>query len=449
MQFQIELSNVQHIEKFTLSLDLSKNNLIGLVGRNGIGKTTLVRAARNLSASDTFLKVGGPNIFKSSSAILYSLDKRTVIFTYDPQIKSLNCRSEIPPDFRSLCLAELPIPDGARFNFFRSIGRFDREIRKCIALEQFQRPEELVEFLERIYPGDKFKSLVEIRIGQQSYFCILQETGKYIREDYMSSSEYFLIQLYKMITGPARPRLIVIDELDISLDAAAQIHLIRALREFCKKYKLNILFTTHSLAMMRKLRDTELFHMDGGNEMKPVSYSYLKSILFGFIGWDRYILTEDKVLAEFIERLIKRCCNEIFFTFKIIYIGGWSQVVDLLKRNQNAQFFGPAKNVIAILDGDQNKPNQNESNAVFYLPFTNVEAAVWESRENPEFPYRLPSGMQYNGSKDYYNSLVNRKNRLVTEEEVIDALIELYRPRLNPLVSKLQTFLRTMDSEPA
>ena len=44
-------------------------------------------------------------------------------------------------------------------------------------------------------------------------------------------------------------KLIVIDEIDISLDAAAQAKLVEQLRLSCQKYAVNIVFTTHSLTL--------------------------------------------------------------------------------------------------------------------------------------------------------------------------------------------------------
>ena len=440
MRFRVELCNVQHIKQLTLEVNLAQNKLTCLVGRNGVGKTTLVRALRNLSQSDTFLNTARAEIFEPSSVIRYCLDGKLVTFNYDQQIKTLNCKTDIPREFRSLCTAELPIPDGTRFNFFQSVSRADREIRRQITLGEYDHPAELVDFLGSIYSSDKFESLIEIRSGLQSYFCILQENGKYIREDYLSSGEYFLINLYKMIKGPAR--LIAVDELDISLDAAAQVHLVRQLRKFCTNYNCNILFTTHSLAMMRTLENTELFYMGRSNgtvTFDPVSYSYVKSRLFGFTGWDRYILTEDDVLAGFLTVLIDRCCENVFFDFKIIYIGGGSQVVDLLERNRTEKFFAEPEAVVAVLDGDQQQKKIARQSGVWCLPFKSVESALKDYYEEGGFPYRLAEGKGYNGAKDLFKSL--QRDRVASRSDIFGAIIGSNRTRLSPLVRNLQNFL--------
>ena len=84
-------------------------------------------------------------------------------------------------------------------------------------------------------------------------------------------------------------KLIVIDEIDISLDASAQVNLIKQLRQFCNDYEVNIIFTTHSLALMKTLADSELYYMESNDAVisfRNVSYNYIKSELFCFVGWD-------------------------------------------------------------------------------------------------------------------------------------------------------------------
>ena len=441
MQFKVEIHKVQQIERLSLNLDLAENRLTCLVGRNGIGKTTLVRSLKNLSQADTFLHTAPPGIFSDDSRICYWANGEKVTFAYDPYIARLNCKKEIPQNIRELCTVELPIPHGSRFQFFQSISRVDLDIRRQIILEEYSRPEELVEFLSDIYSSERFQSLIKTEIRGNSYFSLLQDDGTYIREDYFSSGEYFLVSLYRTITGSAR--LIVVDEIDISLDAVAQVRLIKKLRELCAKYDCNVLFTTHSLAMMRTLGDHELFYMereDMSTVLRPASYSYIKSRLFGFIGFDRYILTEDRVLRDFLETFIRRCCKNVFFEYTIIYIGGATQVVDLLARNRSDQFFSEPNNVIAILDGDQ-RDNFDQESDVYCLPFKNVEEALYECYKEDDFPdrYRLDEGKGFNGPKDLFNSL--QRDKKMDKETINRYICCKSGMNLDSLASVLVRFL--------
>ncbi|WP_422397690.1 AAA family ATPase [Shewanella baltica] len=65
MDFNVTISNVQHILNLEFNVDLSSNKVTGIVGLNGVGKTTLIRAIKNLQSSDTFLKTASPAFFKT------------------------------------------------------------------------------------------------------------------------------------------------------------------------------------------------------------------------------------------------------------------------------------------------------------------------------------------------------------------------------------------------
>lgn len=421
MKLEIEISNVQHIKKLKFNLDLSQHKLTCIIGKNGVGKTTLIKSIKNLSLADTFAKTSAGGIFNKESSVLYRLDDDDFIFTYDASIKSLNCKTIIPTLLKTALTVELPMPHGERFNFFQSVSDADSDIRRAIVLEQYEKPVELIEFLHDIYSESKFDHLVEIKIKNRRYYCILLEDSRYIREDYLSSGEYFLISLYRKITE--RSQLIVIDEIDISLDAAAQAHLIRKLRDFCNKYRVNIFFTTHSLAMMRTLRSREMFYMqttETETHIYPASYNYIKSLLFGFSGWDKYILTEDDVLQKFIEYIISRYCTNVFFKYKIIYIGGSPNVVGLLRRNINEGFFSDAQNVIAVLDGDQRHLRLARRPSTFCIPQDSVEKALFEYYQEDDFHPKLTEN--YDDPKKLYEALI--KERKMTEQNIFSYLCD-------------------------
>ena len=440
MNFRLEIEKVQHIERLSLALDLADNQLTCIVGRNGAGKTTLVRALRNLAQSDTFVSTAPTGIFSPESAIQYWVNEQHVTFDYDEHIGSLNCKAGVPQSIQDLCAAELPFPHGARFNFFQSVSKADRDIRQQIILEEYRRPEELREFLSDIYSTDRFQTLVETQVSGRSYYSVLLDDGRYVREDYLSSGEYFLINLYRTIKGSAR--LLVVDEIDISLDPAAQVHLVRKLRDFCARYECNVVFTTNSLALMRTLEDHELFYMERFEDettLKSVSYSYIRSVLFNFTGWDRYILTEDIELSDFLEALIRHCCPNIFFTYKIIHIGGAANVVGLLGRNRNEQFLSEPEYVMAILDGDQSHKPFAQQADVECLPFANVEKALEDHYREPDIPYRLTGGKGFNTAKDLYQKL--QQDHVMSIEQINRCLIDKNKQALEPLVAKIQQFL--------
>lgn len=375
MKLDISIQNVQHIKKIDFSFDLADKSLICITGKNGSGKTTLIKAIGNLINADTFPKTSSARTFSADSEIRYQVDGQTIVFKYNKRLKVLDSRETLSSALKKKLSVELPIPYGERFNFFKKISDIDSDLRRQVVLQRHSKPTELIAFLQSIYATNKFDNLVEIQVKNVSYYVILYEDNYYLREDFFSSGEYFLISLYRRIRSEYLA--VFIDEIDISLDAAAQVRLVEWLKKFKEIYNTKFIFTTHSLPMMRTVSN-ELFYMeeqaDGSISIEKRSYAFIKSTLFGFKGWDKYILTEDDVLKDFLGYLIDQHCKESFYQLKIIYVGGGNNTTDLMERNRTENFFSKEpKNVIVVLDGDQKGRANGKKENVYCIPMESVE----------------------------------------------------------------------------
>lgn len=425
MIFNIRITNVQHIDNLNFSIDLSKNRLMCIAGKNGIGKTSLIRAIYNLKSTDTFQKTASPYIFNTNSSIDYQFDNEYYSFKYNEKLNLIDTTQIINDKIKSSIHVELPMPHGTRFNHFQKLSVIDQELRSKISLGEYDSPDELIDFLSNVYNTSRFKDLKGVKIKREDYHFILQPEDYYIREDYLSSGEYFVISLYKVIQ---QKRLcIAIDEIDISLDASAQVNLINELRNFCNRYEVNIVFTTHSLPLMKTLDSSELYYMEenerGNIEIEAKSYNYLKSILFGFYGWDKYILTEDDVLADYINHSIQSLDHPIFYKYKVIFIGGADNVVGLMERNGEEGFLSAPENVITVLDGDQKDTKQRFDNGrVFFIPFMSIEKDLLElyRNNNEEIPQLRMDPDIKGAEKNLYNTLIDSKR--MTRAQIFDIL---------------------------
>lgn len=193
---------------------------------------------------------------------------------------------------------------------------------------------------------------------------------------------------------------------------------------------------------MRKLETSELFFVDenqGHISINPRSYSYAKARLFGFSGWDRYILTEDEVLLGFIEAIIRKYCTQTFFSYKLIFIGGGAQVIGLMKNNEREQFLSSPDKVIAILDGDQKNEKFANDPEVYMIPIDSVEKAIYKERDaDSNFPFSTDK-TTFTGHKDFHYYLQQKK--IATQKQIFEYLMNRNDAALQSIVGVLRQFL--------
>lgn len=444
MSFSLYINNVQHVKRLEAVFNLNDCRVTCIAGKNGCGKTTLIRAIQNIRTSDIFRRTASPYIFDESSQIKYFFYEKVYVYEYNKKLKHIDTRHIVPKKLKDLIYVEMPIPHGMRFSRFSNLANIDEELRKKIALKEYESPIFLQRFLYNVYRNSKFDGLREVWVRGERYYFLLKENGLYIREDYFSSGEYFLINLYRLINQ--NKKLIAIDELDISLDAEAQVRLVGELRRFCQEYRLNIVFTTHSLPLMKTLNRSELYYMecnDGESVIRERPYNFIKSVLFGFVGWDKYLLVEDKMTERYIEFLLEKSGGRHFFKHKIIFVGGASQVVSLMGRNAVEGFLSEERNVIAVLDGDMSeKESFRERANTFFLPFSNVENEALDRYESGGMVLPEPvvvAGKNKNRGKNFYKQLLKRK--LMTEAEVFEVVTNHHQEQIEGLLRNLSNFL--------
>lgn len=439
MRFRLEVESVRPIKNLVFEVDLSRHGLRCIVGKNGAGKTTLAKAIMNLALADTFVRTSSDGIFDANSTIRYSVGDEEYVFTYDQALRSITTRKLVSDLHKAVVSVELPAPHGQRFTFFRTLADQDDAIRQAVVLNQYEKPTALIEFLSAIYQDNRFDDLVQVRFRRGFCCCFVKPDKRYIREDYFSSGEYFLINLYRKVTHGTP--LVVIDEIDVSLDASTQARLAEQLRKLCGQHKSTVVFTSHSLALMQTLEPGELFYLDrdeatGTTSLAPMSFNGVKSLLFQFKGFDRYILTEDEVLKQFLEYAIRRYCSPTFYSFQIICLGGQGYVTGLMNRNIKYEFLGPPADVIGVKDGDQ--VGQKQPKKIHCIPLPNVEKALWNLYREENFACRFVGGelLDY---KSLYREFMRSKR--LSCEEIFDLLCNRHESEMEEFTKILTDFL--------
>lgn len=443
--YHVEVKNVKGLKELKVTFDFTERRTVVVTGKNGAGKTTLVKAFKLISDPQIFKRSSSLSSIKNDSSIEFLLDEYPPFsFSYNKKLQALDTKQKLPP--KELVISELPIPYGDRFQQFSLVARYDSEIRANIAASNYQKASELLSFLQMVYPEkNRLSDLKSTKVNKYQFYFILQSNDYYIREDHFSSGEFFLIQLYRLITSGSN--LIVIDELDISLDASAQVHFFDAIQPLLEKYNSNLLFISHSLALMETVHEGDLYYLEIINEeafLEQRSFGYIKSDLYGFRSRDRFILTEDEVLAGFIEYVIKSNNITTFFKYEIIAVGGQPQIEAITRKNDEYEIFGSPDHVIVVVDKDIIGQISYKGNTKIHSsPVDDIEIFIWSNREKFLTDVQLdeftPAKRTKDTAKTYWGKVINSRQK--TREElyqiVIDNNVELTKQLIDTLTNHL------------
>ncbi|MEW8212079.1 MAG: AAA family ATPase [Candidatus Thiodiazotropha taylori] len=443
---KVSIRDVNNVQNLDIEFEYPDSRIIVVTGRNGVGKTTIIKSFGLSSDPNIFAKTSGEDVLSGASQAAFELSGMDPFsFHFNPGLRAFDSRESIPDDGK--IIAELPIPYGARFQQFSNVAKYDEELKINIASSDYGSATDLIRFLSEVYSSDKFNKLLATKIGKKEFYFILKDDDYYIREDHFSSGEFFLIQLYRLISSGAS--LILVDELDVALDAVAQVNLYSAIKPILQANDSRLIVVSHSLAFFSTVDEGGLYYLDRvGSEisLEARSIGYVKSDLFGFRGYDRYILTEDPVLEGFIEFLIRHYSIDCHYRHITIGLGGVDQVRMIIEKNDAQQIFADSDKVLCIVDGDVYPDLEAEYTGPTEVLCTNVddlEKYLYLNREvlfsDELMPDYQEAEKEKKASKTYWKWLTQQKQ--VSSERLYQIIVESVGVNVGLLAEEIQRFV--------
>ncbi|WP_078120501.1 AAA family ATPase [Thiosocius teredinicola] len=443
---KVSLRSVNNVKSLDIEFEYPDSRIIVVTGRNGVGKTTVIKSFGLPSEPNIFAKTSGEDALSGASQAAFELSEmKPFSFNFNPNLRAFDSKDSIP-DAKEV-VAELPIPYGSRFQQFAKVAKFDNDLKVNIASSDYEPATDLIGFLSEVYSSGKFEDLLATKIGTDEFYFILKDDDYYIREDHFSSGEFFLIQLYRLINSGAD--LILVDELDVALDAVAQVNLYAAIKPILQANNSRLIVVSHSLAFFSTVDEGGLYYLEKIGEevsLEARSFGYVKSDLFGFRGYDRYILTEDAVLEGFIEFLIRHFSIDCHYRHITIGVGGVHQLKMIVEKNDDQQIFANSDKALCIVDGDVYPDLEAEYKGptkVLCTHIDDLEKYLYLNREmligNDLLPDYPESNKEKKASKTYWKWLTQIKH--VSVERLYQIIVESDGVDVEPLKKNIQRFV--------
>lgn len=271
-----------------------------------------------------------------------------------------------------------------------------------------------------------------ISAGEDNLFIILQALVSF--EYYYDSLDEYYRDKEEFVS------IFLIDELDATLHPNYQNKLLDKLEEYSKKYKIKIIFTTHSLSLIEYSLDKKeqiniIYLQDKNNKVDKLDNSNIYKMKQHLLSIGRKkmfenvrinIFTEDEeariflnILFDFFEKKYGDSFSYIrdkFFLLKMsIGSGNLVKLFNNKENFQNKHYLG-----ICILDGDKRNNEDNISNCITFLPgnkspeklfFEYIEVIIndYESYDNR---YKLSIEYSLNDLKDIFSSYKNTQLKI-------------------------------------
>ncbi|WP_239005595.1 hypothetical protein [Pectobacterium brasiliense] len=151
MIVSVDIKALQHLAEISVSFDFSRDPLICMTSRNGVGKTSIIKALALLK--DTAIVSKTSSVFSISEETQIDVKINEDVYTFRFNDGDLDTKNILRDE--AFLNVELPIPYGKRFSDFPSLGSIDMTLREKYLKGDYEEAHELIAFLNSVYKDEK------------------------------------------------------------------------------------------------------------------------------------------------------------------------------------------------------------------------------------------------------------------------------------------------------
>ena len=245
--------------------------------------------------------------------------------------------------------------------------------------------------------------------------------------EYLDEIEIFVkspgVPYNELVMKVKEKKIKLIDEIELALHPSAIMRLVDFLQKLATEYNLAIYFSSHSIELLRKIKPSNIFHLqkelDNIAIVNPCYPSYATRDIYQHSGYDFLILVEDVLAKYILENIID---ENALYKSKLINIlpsGGWENVLKMQDDICKSNLAGVGTKVLSVLDGDV-KPDFEQlykqkglytNLTINFLPIHSLEKYLHEK-------------IIVNKDADFFKEIGDRFFKVKSLKEVVDSLIK-------------------------
>lgn len=365
MGISVKIHNIKNIDDFQFEIPTEKG-LYALTGENGSGKSTVISCAAAAFYVPSFYDYFGTPREGAYIDFDFNGKKRSV------KEKDGKWQSPSKTEFLGITgFYEGSIVFGNRFK------DIDYSLLGKLASVEREKLEPASDFVKKSLGGIlhddesyyenlfvlKYEAAQKMKLQRTPYYY--ENKGSLISQLNMSTGENLLLtilnsierRIKKVVYGET-PAFMFLDEIELALHSSALRRLVFFLRDIAEKNNTVVLFSTHSIELIRSITPDNIFylqrHINGSMEtINPCYPVYAtRNLESSNYGHDYIILVEDDLAKIIIERILREKRLLSNKRVLVIAVGGWTQVLRFAYDTIRSNLALSTTKILIILDRD-------------------------------------------------------------------------------------------------